>query len=602
LIENIIGLAERLTPIALIGAGGIGKTSIALTVLHNGRIKKRFGDNCRFIRCDQFPASRAHFLSRLSRVIGAGVENPEDLAPLRSSLSSRDMILVLDNAESVLDPQGTGAREIYTIVEELSRLSNICLCITSRISTIPPNCESLEIPTLTVEAARDAFYRIYKNSERSDSVNNVLAQLDFHPLSVTLLATVAHHNKWNDDRLAQEWDTHRTRVLRTDYNESLAATIELSLASPMFQELGPDARGLLGVIAFFPQGVDEKNLDWLFPTISDRKNIFDKFCVLSLAYRSNNFVTMLAPLRDYLCPKGPEFSPLLHTTKQHYFHRLSVRVDPDIPGYEEAQWIILEDVNVEHLLDIFTSTNANSDDVWDTCASFMRHLYWHKPRLVVLGPKLEALPDNHPSKPECLFQLSWLYGSVGNPAEYKWLLVHNLKLWREQGNDNWVAVTLAFLAEANLQLGLHTEGIQQAKEALELSGQSTGISGQAHSLQLLARLLYEDKQLDAAEEVASQSINLLMDKDKQFMACQGYNILGNICHSKGETDKALNHLETALGIATSFNWHSRQFWILRSLAEVFFDEGRFDDAHTHIEHAKSHAVNDTRLLGHAMEL
>jgi tetratricopeptide (TPR) repeat protein len=601
LIEKIVGLTENLTPIALIGAGGIGKTSIALTVLHDNRVKQRFGENRRFIRCDQFPASLPHLLSRLSKVIGAGAENPEDLTPLRPFLSSKEILIVLDNAESVLDPQGTNAREIYAVVEELSQFKTICLCITSRISTVPPDCETLNTPTLSKESACDAFYRIYKNGERSDVVGSILEQLEFHPLSITLLATTASHNKWNRDRLVQEWDTHRTQVLRTDYNESLAATVELSLASPMFRELGPDARGLLGIIAFFPQGVDERNLDWFFPSISDRRNIFDKFCVLSLAYRTDGFITMLAPLRDYLCPKDPTSSPLLHTTKECYLRRLSVDVNPGQPGYEEARWITSEDVNVEHLLAVFISNNTNSDGVWDAYTHFMEHLYWHKPRLVILGPELEGLPDDHPSKPTCLLELSGLFDSVGSHTEHKRLLTYALKLWRDRGDDLEVARGLRYLARSNQQLLFYAEGIQQAKESAGIFERLNDALEQADSLQQLAWLLQGDGQLDVAAEAASRSIELLPDSEK-FLACQGHRALGDICHSKGETEKAINYFEIALETASSFDWPSQMFRILFSLAVLFSDHDRFDEAHAHVERAKLHATNDPYDLGRAMEL
>jgi len=407
---------------------------------------------------------------------------------------------------------------------------------------------------------------------------------------------------WGQDRLAKEWGVHHTQVLQTDHNESLAATIELSLTSPLFCGLGPNARDLLGVIAFFPQGVDENKLEWLFPTIPNGQTIIDKFCVLSLTYRSGNFITMLAPLRDYLCPKDPKSSPLFCTTKECYFNRLSVEVGPSETGFEEAKWIMSEDVNVEHLLDVFTMTNTGSDDVWNTCAHFMEHLYWHKPRLVMLGPKVKGLPDDRASKPKCLYQLSRLFRQVGNHVEEKHLLTYTLELWRGQGNKFQVAVVLEMLAKANQMLGLYTEGIQLVKESLGVFEQLSHTIGQADSLWQLAELLKEDEQLDAAEEAISKSISLLLGKDEAlFRICQSYRLLGDICHSKGETEKAINHFETALGIASTSNWDSQCFWIFDALAEVFFHQGRFDDAHAHIGHAKLHAMNDTYKLCRMME-
>jgi tetratricopeptide (TPR) repeat protein len=601
LIEKILDLTEDLVPIALIGAGGIGKTSIALAILHHDRIKQRFGDDRRFIRCDQFPASCAHLLRRLSDVIGAGVENPENLTHLREFLSSKKMMIVLDNAESILDPQGADAQGIYAIVEELTGFDNIWICITSRISTIPPDCKHINVPTLSMDTARDTFYRINdSDGDRSDVVNGVLKQLDFHPLSITLLATVACQNKWDTKRLVREWEQQRTGVLQTQHNKSLAAAIELSLSSPLFRGLGPDAHALLGVVAFFPQGVDEDNLEWLFPTITNRTDVFDKFCILSLTYRSNGFVTMLAPLRDYLSPKDPRTSPLLCATKTHYFIRMSVKINPNDPKFAETRWIASEDVNVEHLLDVFTTIDADSDSVWRACIKFMEHLYWHKKRLTILKPNIEVLPDDHHFKPMCLFYLSHLFGSVGAHVERKKLLIHALKLYRERGSDHAAATTLMGLSDANRLISLHEEGIQQAKEALGVFERLGDTAQRAECLKILALLLYSNKQFDDAEEATLHAINLFQAEGQQYRVCQCHRILGKIYSSKSETKKAVRHFELALGIASPFGWHDHLFWIHYNLAELFLDEGRFDDAQAHIEHAEPHMVDSTLSLDHAV--
>ena len=510
------------------------------------------------------------------------------------------MVIVLDNAESILDPQGTDAREIYATVEELSQFDNLCILITSRISTIPLDYKHLDVPTLSMNAARDTFHRAIENNNPSDLIDGILEQLDFHPLSITLLATVSRQNRWDMKRLAREWEQRRTSMLQTEHNSSLATTIELSLTSPLFRQLGPDARALLEVVAFFPQGVDENNLEWFFPTIPDRANIFDKFCTLSLTYRNGGFITMLAPLRDYLCPKDPNSAPLLRTVKERYFSRMSVYFNPNDPGFVKTQWIRSEDINVEHLLDVFTTIDPSSTDVWGACEKFIEHLSWHRKRHTILGPKIEGLPDDHSSKPECLFELARLFRGVGNWAECRRLLIHTLKLWRERGSDSMVAQVLRVLSDANRQMGLYEEGIEQIKEALAIYEQLGDMSFQVECLNRLASLLQADEQLDAAEEAASRAIGLTGETGNQYKLCESHRILGNTHLSKGNTEKAISHYETALGIASSFNWHEGLFWIHYSLTLLFRGKGKFEDACAHIERAKSYTVDNLYNLGHAM--
>ena len=155
-----------------------------------------------------------------------------------------------------------------------------------------------------------------------------------------------------------------------------------------------------------------------FLTIPNRSDVFDAFCVSSLACRCNGLITML--LRDHLRPKNLASSPVLHN-QECYFA-------PGNPGFGEARWIISGDAIIEHLLDVFIPADAGSETVWQAYCKFAFQLYWRmKPRLAMLGQRSRMPPV------QTAWRLSCFYDFVGNLAERKRLLAYALTSWRAEG-------------------------------------------------------------------------------------------------------------------------------------------------------------------------
>ena len=306
-LEDLLNFAERSASLTLFGPAGIGKTATALTLLHHNRIASKFGAHRHFIACDYLQNSVDSFLSCLFEAIGA--PRPADMTQFHSCLETvPPCILVFDGVDSILDPRASEAAEIATVIEELSQHPGICLLATSRMNVKIPDFRHVEVSTLPQNVARGVFYG-HCGLGRSAAIDGLLAELDFHPLSITLLAAAVSNHEWDEPALLEAWENGKTNTFDAHGFQSLQYTIESVLLTPTIQELGSVVRKTLEAIAAFPDGTKEVKLESTFPRIDGVGEAVNALCKFSLLYREDGFVKMLAPFRLYFfeSPQTPVY-------------------------------------------------------------------------------------------------------------------------------------------------------------------------------------------------------------------------------------------------------------------------------------------------------
>jgi hypothetical protein len=312
LVAELTDLIVNDEHIALIGPGGMGKSSLAKAILNEPLVTEKFADRRFFVTYDGLDPSTITFETFMTRFAGAlGIElsGADPLRQLCTYLrSTTNALIVLDNAETFEEASGSSALdEIPQAISDIADIPGIILILTSRSRRNAPNVLWItkDIPPLDINSALEAFYSIYRRASRSvseDDITDLLKELDFHPLSINLLANAAQQNDWSPAILLKRWKVQPSAVLDRGKGklQSLSATMQLSLSSPSIRNLGDDGHRVLAVIAFLPQGLNSDLAGNLLPFLPDIDTVCDVLCMQSLVYRQGTFIKMLAPIRHYV--------------------------------------------------------------------------------------------------------------------------------------------------------------------------------------------------------------------------------------------------------------------------------------------------------------
>ncbi|KAJ7798719.1 hypothetical protein B0H14DRAFT_3156808 [Mycena olivaceomarginata] len=513
-LSDILHLFNTGIPrIAILGAGGMGKTSLARALLHHPEITARYAQNRFFVAC-----SSATTKLELVNLIGGhlGLKPGKDLtqAVLQHFSNNPASLLILDELETLWEP----ASSRNDIEELLSLLTDITIRGAERPAKVLWTRPFLgPLQPLDQEAARRTFVDIADSGHSLDEVDRVLSLTDNMPLAISLLAHLVDTE--GCPTVLSRWHKEKTSLISEGFDKrsNLDLSISLSLSSPRIQLL-PHSQELLSLLSMLPDGLADVDL---IQSKLPLENILKCKTVLkstALAYSDKDRrLRVLTPIQEYLQQHHPPGDHLVQTLLKYFEEMLKFYVE--YVGTQSISNTVLRVksnfTNIQNVLQwgLKQKQPTISNSIYSTplvgqIQAILPQLNDHRLEAYLLTESIRLWPYQPISDPESLASQAlehlqhfddpdlkcrfYLY-MANYYQEFKTDLAgavnmceKSISLAIQARNSRRHSQALRALAWTNFRLGKYSAGQIYAYEAQKLARISGGLYGEAEALRTQA--------------------------------------------------------------------------------------------------------------------
>ncbi|KAJ6452360.1 hypothetical protein C8R47DRAFT_1204351 [Mycena vitilis] len=272
-VSDILQLFREGNPrIAILGAGGMGKTTVARVVLHHTDITTRYEQHRHFITCDS-AGTKAELLALIGDHLGLKLGKTPAQALVRHFVEAPPSLLILDNLEMVWE-----RKESY-------------------------------------------------DTHNLGEVDRILALTDNMPLAIAISLLAHLVDSEGCTRVLARWEQEKTSVISDgwDKKSNLDSSILLSLLSPRLKMV-PHSYKLLSLLSMLPNGLSDVDLVQSKLPIDNILGCRTVLVGTSLAYiDSDKRLKVLVPIREYMQKNQPPENDLIRPLREYFRELLQLQ-------------------------------------------------------------------------------------------------------------------------------------------------------------------------------------------------------------------------------------------------------------------------------------
>ena len=635
--------------VTLTGTGGSGKTRLALQVAsdvvsgfpHGAWLVELAGVNDPL----QVPAAVAAALDLRDDHGRASAYS------LADALSDRELLLVLDNCEHVVNDVAS------LVVELLVRCPQLVVLATSQEALGIPGESVLAIGGMT-EAEGLQLFADRASERRSGfaltdanvpTVAAICRRLDGIPLAIELAAgrasalSVEEIAARLDDQFRLLTGGSRAAMAR---QQTLRATVDWS-----YNLLDDDEKLLFGRLATFVGGwnLDAAVAVAAFGALSDTDVIdgLGRLVARSLVVVEEqdgaSRYRMLATIRQYALERLKDSLELEVTRDRHamFFRTLAIAAEPELTGPLQVEWLALLAADEPN---IRTSLNWLGAAALEPAVALWR--YW-----LVRGDweggrrwLEQGLEEVDGVEPDLIAKAQDAVGALateqGDYEKAETMLNAALARWRTLDNPAGTARTLNHLGQLARDRFLYDEAQEQLKEALTTATNANDDRHRAIALRnlghlaqqvgdhehaallyeealqlarvqgdkrviatltnLLSRVAFEDNNRELARTLADEGHALALDLGDRRMVAEHLTVLAGLATADGDEAAAAARLEEALTLWERLGWPGAVPWLHMTLGEMALTYDDAASARRHFEQSadawRATGIDDAALV------